>query len=149
MAELSGLHPFFDIDPTGPFFSLYPASSSRDRTACISIMFEQDELWQESRYFSEDKMDGPFACRLLDLHNYVNLKLPGEREAANADPLGYIRSRPSLLIIDEAQLSPELFNVIQVESDRAGVPGQYVLSGSQNFILNVRFRNRLRAGLEC
>lgn len=94
-------------------------------------------------------MDGPFACRLLDLHNYVNLKLPGEREAANADPLGYIRSRPSLLIIDEAQLSPELFNVIQVESDRAGVPGQYVLSGSQNFILNVRFRNRLRAGLEC
>ena len=68
-------------------------------------------------------------------YGYVNLELPGERAAANADPLGYIRSHPAPLIIDEAQLAPELFNVIQVESDKAGTPGQFVLSGSQNFIL--------------
>lgn len=68
-------------------------------------------------------------------YNYVNLELPGERAAANADPLGYIRSHPAPLVIDEAQLAPELFNVIQVESDKAGTPGQYILSGSQNFIL--------------
>ena len=72
---------------------------------------------------------------VFDDYAYVNLELPGERDAANADPLGYIRSHPAPLIIDEAQLAPELFNVIQVESDRLGTPGQYVLSGSQNFIL--------------
>lgn len=72
---------------------------------------------------------------VFDDYAYVNLELPGERDAANADPLGYIRSHPVPLIIDEAQLAPELFNVIQVESDRLGTPGQYVLSGSQNFIL--------------
>lgn len=72
---------------------------------------------------------------MFDDYAYVNLELPGERDAANADPLGYIRSHPAPLIIDEAQLAPELFNVIQVESDRLGTPGQYVLSGSQNFIL--------------
>ena len=68
-------------------------------------------------------------------YRYVNLELPGERTAANADPLGYIRSHPAPLIVDEAQLAPELFNVIQVESDKMGTPGQYILSGSQNFIL--------------
>ena len=68
-------------------------------------------------------------------YSYVNLELPGDLEAANADPLGFIRSHPAPLIIDEAQLAPELFNVIQVESDRAGTPGQYILSGSQNFLL--------------
>lgn len=72
---------------------------------------------------------------VFDDYAYVNLELPGERDAANVDPLGYIRSHPVPLIIDEAQLAPELFNVIQVESDRLGTPGQYVLSGSQNFIL--------------
>lgn len=68
-------------------------------------------------------------------YSYVNLELPGDLEAANTDPLGFIRSHPAPLIIDEAQLAPELFNVIQVESDRAGTPGQYILSGSQNFLL--------------
>ena len=68
-------------------------------------------------------------------YSYVNLELPGDLEAANADPLGFIRSHPAPLIIDEAQLAPELFNVIQVESDRAGTPGQYILSGSQNYLL--------------
>ena len=68
-------------------------------------------------------------------YSYVNLELPGDLEAANADPLGFIRSHPAPLIIDEAQLAPELFNFIQVESDRAGTPGQYILSGSQNFLL--------------
>ena len=72
---------------------------------------------------------------VFSTYDYVNLELPGECAAANADPLGYIRSHPAPLIIDEAQLAPELFNVIQVESDKLGTPGQYVLSGSQNFIL--------------
>lgn len=76
-------------------------------------------------------------------YSYVNLELPGERAAANADPLGFIKTHPAPLIIDEAQLAPELFNVIQVESDRVGTPGQFVLSGSQNFILKKQISQSL------
>lgn len=39
-------------------------------------------------------------------------------------------------IVDEAQYAPELFSVIQVVSDERGTTGQYVLSGSQNFLLS-------------
>lgn len=68
-------------------------------------------------------------------YRYENLEDPGVREMALEDPVGFIRQRPHKLIIDEAQLAPELFNVIQVVSDEVGTPGQYILSGSQNFLL--------------
>lgn len=99
-------------------------------------------LRQYSQWFPVVSVTGPrqsgkstLVQQVFQEYNYVNLELPGERDAANADPLGYIRSHPAPLVIDEAQMAPELFNVIQVESDGAGTPGQYVLSGSQNFIL--------------
>lgn len=99
-------------------------------------------LKQYSEWFPVVSVTGPrqsgkstLVQEIFSNYDYVNLELPGERAAANGDPLGYIRSHPAPLIIDEAQLAPELFNVIQVESDRVGTPGQYVLSGSQNFIL--------------
>ena len=98
-------------------------------------------LKQYSRWFPVVSVTGPrqsgkstLVQEVFSDYSYVNLELPGERAAANADPLGYIHSHPAPLIIDEAQLAPELFNVIQVESDKVGAPGQFVLSGSQNFI---------------
>lgn len=66
---------------------------------------------------------------------YVNLEDPQMRRSALDDPVGFIRNRPSHLIIDEAQYAPELFSMIQVVSDERGGTGQYVLSGSQNFLL--------------
>lgn len=39
------------------------------------------------------------------------------------------------MVIEEAQRIPELFGAIQVASDGRGGPGQYVLSGSQNYLL--------------
>lgn len=68
-------------------------------------------------------------------YQYENLEDPGVLAMALDDPVGFIRHRPQKLIIDEAQLAPELFNVIQAVSDEVGTPGQYVLSGSQNFLL--------------
>lgn len=68
-------------------------------------------------------------------YQYENLEDPGVLAMALDDPVGFIRHRPQKLIIDEAQLAPELFNVIQVVSDEVSTPGQYVLSGSQNFLL--------------
>ena len=66
---------------------------------------------------------------------YVNLEDEATRNLALADPSGFIRERPARLVIDEAQRVPELFSAIQVASDATGEPGQYVLSGSQNFLL--------------
>ena len=42
---------------------------------------------------------------------------------------------PERSIIDEAQYVPELFSAIQAKADRRNLPGQFVLSGSQNFLL--------------
>lgn len=68
-------------------------------------------------------------------YGYVNLEDETTRNLALTDPAGFIRERPSRLVIDEAQRAPELFSAIQVASDASGEPGQYVLSGSQNFLL--------------
>lgn len=66
---------------------------------------------------------------------YVNLEDPQLRKAANDDPVGFIRNRPEHLIVDEAQYASDLFSMIQVVSDERSTRGQYVLSGSQNFLL--------------
>ena len=50
-------------------------------------------------------------------YEYVNLENPQTRQQALADPVGFIESRPNRLVIDEAQLAPELFSMIQVASD--------------------------------
>jgi len=38
-------------------------------------------------------------------------------------------------ILDEVQRAPDLFSYIQSLVDRDDVPGRYILSGSQNFLL--------------
>ncbi|WP_130811741.1 ATP-binding protein [Olsenella sp. Marseille-P4559] len=68
-------------------------------------------------------------------YSYVNLEDNALRKQALDDPVGFIRNRPRRLIIDEAQYAPELFSMIQVSSDESPDSGQYVLSGSQNFLL--------------
>ena len=74
---------------------------------------------------------------------YVNLENTNTRIEAIEDPMGFIENRPSNLIIDEAQIAPSLFSAIQVVSDRVGSPGQYVLSGSQNFLLSKNIKQSL------
>lgn len=68
-------------------------------------------------------------------YEYINLEDPEIRSAALEDPVGFVRNRPARLIIDEAQYAPELFSSIQVVADERGGTGQYVISGSQNFLL--------------
>ena len=76
------------------------------------------------------------AKALFKNFEYLNLEIKGLRDEASADPFEFINARPGNLIIDEAQLVPDLFSAIQVVSDKRNTPGQYVLSGSQNFLLS-------------
>ncbi len=75
--------------------------------------------------------------------SYINLEDRGLLTEALEDPTGFIKNRDNNLVIDEAQLAPDLFSAIQVVSDERGVPGQYVLSGSQNFLLTKSIKQSL------
>lgn len=73
--------------------------------------------------------------RLFPQYDYVNLEDGPTYERVMASPSDFIRERSAHMIVDEAQRAPEIFNAIQVASDERGMTGQYILSGSQNFLL--------------
>ncbi|MCK5827434.1 AAA family ATPase, partial [Candidatus Bipolaricaulota bacterium] len=68
-------------------------------------------------------------------HAYVSLEDPDHREFATTDPRGFLSQFRGSVILDEAQRTPDIFSYIQTASDREGINGQYVLTGSQSFLL--------------
>ncbi|MCX6272980.1 MAG: ATP-binding protein [Bacteroidetes bacterium] len=68
-------------------------------------------------------------------YQYVNLEDPRHREFVLNDPAGFLNVYNSKCIFDEVQQVPDLFSYIQVSVDETGKNGQFVLSGSQNFLL--------------
>ena len=76
-------------------------------------------------------------------YRYVNLEDPATRARANTDPTGFVATLPDRTIIDEAQYAPEVFSAIQARVDKNSTPGQFVLSGSQNFLLLRKIKQSL------
>lgn len=76
-------------------------------------------------------------------YKYYNLERIDHRDLILNDPMGFLNSQGPKVIFDEAQNIPELFSYIQVVSDEKGTPGQYILSGSQSFLLNKRISQSL------
>ncbi len=68
-------------------------------------------------------------------YSYVNLELPDVRRFASTDPRGFLETNTNRVILDEVQNVPELFSYLQVYTDERNQSGQYVLTGSQNFLL--------------
>ncbi len=66
---------------------------------------------------------------------YVSLENPQQREFATNDPEGFLKLYDRYVIIDEVQNVPQLFSYIQQIVDERNEPGQFILSGSQNFLL--------------
>jgi hypothetical protein len=79
-----------------------------------------------------------------DRFRYVSLEPPDVRETAATDPRGFLRRNPPPIIVDEAQYVPDLFPYIQeqIDADRSR-PGQYLLTGSQNFLLSEKITESL------
>ncbi len=69
-------------------------------------------------------------------YKYYNLERIDHRQMISADPHGFLSNAGPHVIFDEAQRLPELFSYIQVVSDERNTNGQYILSGSQSFLLN-------------
>ena len=66
---------------------------------------------------------------------YVNFEDIELRILAQQDPKQFLNRYPGGLILDEAQYVPTLFSYIQLEADRRQKMGEFVLTGSQNFLL--------------
>lgn len=67
--------------------------------------------------------------------NYVSLEDPDIRGYAADDPRGFLNDNLEGVVLDEVQRVPELFSYIQSIVDEYNQPGQFILSGSQNFLL--------------
>ena len=68
-------------------------------------------------------------------YNYISLDELDIRAFAVEDPRGFLERNPPPLIIDEIQNTPELLPYIKAKIDKDRRPGQWVLTGSQQFSL--------------
>ena len=76
-------------------------------------------------------------------YDYVNLENPDTLEDAKSDPRLFLSRHTRGLIIDEIQVFPALFSYIQTISDENNRPGEFVLTGSQNFLLSEKISQSL------
>jgi len=76
-------------------------------------------------------------------YDYVNIENPDTLEEAKADPRSFLTNFKQGLIIDEIQNFPELFSYIQTISDSRQRVGEYILTGSQNFLLSEKITQSL------
>ena len=74
---------------------------------------------------------------------YVNLENPDVRRFSIDDPRGFLSEYPEGAIIDEAQRNPELFSWLQEIVDTKSEKGQFILTGSNNFLLNEKISQSL------
>jgi predicted AAA+ superfamily ATPase len=67
---------------------------------------------------------------------YASLETPEVRQFALEDPRGFLLQFPDGAILDEVQRTPLLFSYIQEIVDSKNSTGQFILTGSNNFLLN-------------
>lgn len=66
---------------------------------------------------------------------YVLLEDPDTLSFAQKDTRGFLLQFPDGAIIDEAQKAPQLFSYLLGIVDARNIPGMFLLTGSQNFLL--------------
>ncbi|WP_221394547.1 ATP-binding protein [Dyadobacter sp. NIV53] len=66
---------------------------------------------------------------------YLSLENPDTRRFAIEDPRGFLKRYENGAIFDEVQRTPELFSYLQEVLDQSSVPGRFILTGSNNFLL--------------
>ncbi|HHV40767.1 MAG TPA: ATP-binding protein [Bacteroidales bacterium] len=76
-------------------------------------------------------------------YDYVNLENPDMYEAAKDDPRLFLSQFKKGIIIDEVQRLPSLFSYIQTISDERNKPGEFILTGSENFLLSEKISQSL------
>lgn len=75
------------------------------------------------------------AKEVFSKYTYVNLEQPDIRLYAQNDPKAFLSQYDNHVILDEIQRVPELFSYLQVKVDNDKKMGQYILTGSQHFLM--------------
>jgi hypothetical protein len=70
------------------------------------------------------------------------------RDAATADPTGFIAGLSTPVVIDEIQRAPDLLLAIKARVDRDQTPGQFLLTGSANILTAPRIGDALTGRAE-
>lgn len=71
----------------------------------------------------------------FDKKPYVSLENPDELAHATNDPRGFLSQFPDGAVLDEVQRTPQLFSYLQQIVDEDSRKALFVLSGSNNFLL--------------
>ena len=76
---------------------------------------------------------------------YLSFEDRSIRERAALDPKGFLESYNQApgLIFDEFQRQPEILSYIQLAIDNKYQPGRFILTGSQNFLMNEKISQSL------
>jgi len=84
-------------------------------------------------------------------YEYISLEDPDNRDFAKNDPRGFLAKYSSRVIFDEIQRSPDLLSYLQTMVDEAPLSGRFILTGSQQFLLNQKVSQSLagRTALLC
>ncbi|OGC51661.1 hypothetical protein A2709_03145 [candidate division WWE3 bacterium RIFCSPHIGHO2_01_FULL_43_9] len=83
------------------------------------------------------------AKALFPDYSYVSIESPDTRKEAINDPRSFLSVHKPPVIFDELQNAPEIFSYLQEIVDTSGKTGQYVITGSQNFVLNEKISQTL------
>lgn len=68
-------------------------------------------------------------------YSFISLEDPDIRSRAKDDPVVFLEQYKPPVVIDEIQYLPELLSYIKTRIDKNRKPGQWLLTGSQNFAL--------------
>lgn len=80
---------------------------------------------------------------LFSDYRYISMENPDMQDFALQDPRRFLATYDRHVIFDEAQRVPHLFNYLQGKVDEDKIPGQFILSGSQNYLLMERITQSL------
>ena len=76
-------------------------------------------------------------------YDYISLEDPDHRSFAEEDPRGFLAEYDKFAIFDEIQRVPGLFSYIQTMVDENPINGRFILTGSQQFLLNEKISQSL------
>lgn len=100
------------------------------------------ELLKLSRQFKVVAIIGPrqsgkttLAKHVFANKPYISLENPDHRRFAMEDPRGFLAQFPQGAVLDEAQRTPDLFSYLQQILDEDTNAGKFILTGSNNFLL--------------
>lgn len=78
-------------------------------------------------------------------HKFFSLDDAEVRQFMLHDPKGFLTTHENQhgIILDEFQYAPEFVNYIKIASDQNNRPGYFILTGSQNFLMNAKITESL------